>query len=172
MYLIDLVLWSFVGFLIEILMNIGMYFKSCFHMNIRFQNTSEGVVEISKLRARTKNAPIYEFKLQKSTITCLVGNDSSQQTHLMEMLAGQRACKGSGTMTVKDSDFFARGNNPKLTEFVTFRSSEVVLDDELTAVDHLNMYAHLRGSQKCKNTRILCEKLMPTNKQVKYFSES
>ena len=75
-------------------------------------------------------------------------------------------------MTIKDGDFFARGSNPKVSEFITYRSSEIVLDGELTAMDHLNMYAHLRGNQKCKNTRILCEKLMPTKKQVKHFSES
>lgn len=49
-------------------------------------------------------------------------------------------------MVIKDSDFFARGKRPKLNEFLVYRSQDVILDDDLTAVDHLNLFAHLRGN--------------------------
>ena len=60
------------------------------------------------------------------------------------MLAGDINCHG--TVVIKDSDFFIRGKSPRLTDFLVIRSSTLVLDDELTAVEHLNLFAHLRGS--------------------------
>lgn len=60
------------------------------------------------------------------------------------MMAGKRESRGK--MVIKDSDFFARGKRPKLNEFLVYRSQDVILDDDLTAVDHLNLFAHLRGN--------------------------
>ena len=62
------------------------------------------------------------------------------------MIAGVRACNRGGSITVKDSDFFVRNNRPSMSDFVVYRSSEVILDDELTAIEHLNLFAHIRGN--------------------------
>mmetsp|Transcript_13824 Transcript_13824/g.17508 ORF Transcript_13824/g.17508 Transcript_13824/m.17508 type:complete len:140 (+) Transcript_13824:2164-2583(+) len=88
----------------------------------------------------------------------------------MEMLAGLKPCKGK--ILVKDGDFFARSKRPNLSEFLVYRSSEVILDEDLTADEHLNIFAHLRGSQKYQNTTVLCNRLLPEKTRVKHYSES
>lgn len=62
------------------------------------------------------------------------------------MIAGERKCTNGGSMMIRDSDFFARDRKPTLSEFLVYRSSEVTLDDTLRGVDHLNIFAHLRGN--------------------------
>ena len=86
------------------------------------------------------------------------------------MLIGQRASKGS--ITIRDSDFFIRGKRPNFNNFIAYRQSNVVLYDELTALEHLNLFAHLRSNQKSRNVRILCENLLPEKTFVKNYSES
>jgi len=110
--------------------------------------------------------------VEKSKVCCLIGNDSAQKTKLIEMLAGVRPCMAGGTIEIRDNDFFVRGKRPKLSEFLAYRSSTVVLDDQLSAMQHLNIFAHLRGGQKYRNTRILCDKLFPEKTKVMHFSES
>ena len=88
----------------------------------------------------------------------------------MEMLAGKR--ESQGQIVIKDSDFFARGKRPKLSEFLVYRSQDIVLDSNLTAHEHLNLFAHLRGNQKYKNTQLLCDSLLPQKVPVSQFSES
>ena len=75
-------------------------------------------------------------------------------------------------MVMNDEDFYARGNKPKLHEYLVYRSAEVTLDDGLKAIDHLNMIAHLRGKQKSNVTRLLCHKLLPKDAIVEFYSES
>ena len=75
------------------------------------------------------------------------------------MIAGLKDSKG--TIVVKDSDFFARSKKPKLNEFLVYRSQDVVLDEDLTASDHLNLFAHLRGNQKFIYMQYLMERLLP-----------
>ena len=77
----------------------------------------------------------------------------------MEMLAGHRSSKGK--LILKDSEFFARGKSPDISEFLVYRSQDIILDKDLTATDHLNLFAHLRGNQKFQSTRRLCDKLLP-----------
>lgn len=75
-------------------------------------------------------------------------------TNLMEMLAGQKNSRGK--MVIKDSDFFARGKRPKLSEFLVYRSQDMILDHDITGDDHLNIFAHLRGNQKFQSIYMLC----------------
>ena len=77
----------------------------------------------------------------------------------MEMIAGRRNSKGK--MVIKDSDFFVRGKRPKINEFLVHRSQDVILDNDLSGIDHLNIFAHLRGNQKLPSIRMLCDKLLP-----------
>ena len=64
----------------------------------------------------------------------------------MDMILGVK--DSCGTICVKDSDFFAQSRSPKLDNFVVYRSQDVILDQDLNAADHLNLFAHLRGNQK------------------------
>ena len=75
-------------------------------------------------------------------------------------------------MSIKDSDFFTRSIRPNISDFLVYRSSEVILDNEMTAIEHLNLFAHIRGNQKHRNTRILCDKLLPEKLKVGEYSES
>lgn len=90
----------------------------------------------------------------------------------MEMLSGERPCDDGANIEIYDNDFFVRDKQPKLSEFLAYRSSRLVLEDQLTAMQHLNMFAHLRGNQKFRNTRIICDKLLPESLLVKHYSES
>lgn len=75
-------------------------------------------------------------------------------------------------MTVRDSDFFIRSKSPSLTQFTSYRSSNVMLFDELTGIDHLNLFAHLKSNQKMPSTKLLFEHLLGhQNKKVKFYSE-
>lgn len=85
------------------------------------------------LRERwTKNAVTYNFEVEKSSVVCIIGENSADKTKLLEMLAGKRLCEGS--IEIRDSDFYAGGNKPKLANFVAYRPSDVVLDDYMTAL--------------------------------------
>lgn len=103
---------------------------------------------------------------------CLIGNNSAQKTSFLEMLAGLQPCARLASLTIKDSDFFVRSEHPDFKDFMVYRSQRIVLDDELTAMQHLNLFAHMRGNQKYCSTRVLCEKLLPEAKKVGLFSES
>ena len=50
------------------------------------------MIKISALQERNAkgSAPLYEFTLEKSKITCLTGTDISQKVRLLEMIAGLR----------------------------------------------------------------------------------
>ena len=61
------------------------------------------------------------------------------------MITGERKCANGASIVIRDSDFFARDQKPTLIEFLAYRSSEVTLEDSLRGIDHLNMFAHLRG---------------------------
>ena len=110
--------------------------------------------------------------MKKGKVCCLIGNNCAQKTNLLEMIAGVRSCERGGTMTIKDSDFFTRSSRPSISDFLVYRSSEVILDNEMTAIEHLNLFAHIRGNQKHRNTRILCDKLLPEKLKVGEYSES
>lgn len=86
------------------------------------------------------------------------------------MLAGD--INSHGSVVITDNDFFIRGQSPRIKDFLVTRSSTLVLDDELTAAEHLNIFAHLRGSQKHRNTRILCDRLFPEKTKIRNYSES
>ena len=111
-------------------------------------------------------SPEYELTLEKGKVICLIGNNCAQKTNLLEMIAGLRDCAPGANMVIKDSDFFVRGNKPQISDFLVYRSSQVILDDELTAMEHLNIFAHIRGNQKHRNTRLLCVKLLPEKLKV------
>ena len=147
MMVINFFMWTSIGILIDLCFNLlgrCLFSKT---RTVRFENTNEGVIQISALRERGKKAsPFYELTLEKSKISCILGADINQKTKLLEMIAGERACDNGGSMVIKDSDFFARGNKPKLSEYLTYRSSELSLDGSLKAIDHLNLIAHLRGN--------------------------
>lgn len=106
-----------------------------------------------------KDATAYTFTIEKSKVCCLIGDNNAEKTKILEMLAGERL--SNGTVEIRDSEFFAKGNKPKLSSFMAYRSTDIVLEENLTAIQHLEMFSHLRGGQLCRNTRILCEKLLP-----------
>ena len=177
MLIVDFFLWTSVGIILDILLNcLGQCLlrkKNIHGLILQFENTNEGVIQITALKERAnRSAPFYEITLEKSKITCMLGADVDQKTRLLEMIAGQRVCENGGVMVMKDSDFFVRGNKPRLHEYLVYRSAEVTLDDGLKAIDHLNMIAHLRGKQKSNETRVLCHKLLPKDAKVEFYSES
>ena len=159
---------------IDILTNFDSYFNRCCRKrNVSFENTNKGLIEITGLKDRngpSKDQPAYDFTIEKSQICCLLGANSARKTELLEMLAGKRV--SSGKIVIKDSDFFARAKWPALSEFLVYRSSEINLDRDLNAKEHLRLFANLRGSQQFSNTLVLCERLLPEKTRVKDYSES
>ena len=164
-YIANFFVYTLVGISLDIVLNIQSLpcIKHFLKRQIQFLNTDEGAIHVEGLRERgAKDSPMYNLTFEKSKIYCLIGNDTSLTTRLFEMLAGERNCQQGGKMTICDSDFFIRSRKrPRISEFLTYRSQNVVLDPELTAAAHLNMFAHFKGSQKFRSTRVLCDRLLP-----------
>jgi len=111
-----------IGIALELLINAYSIFKHFYRMRkVEFDESNMGVVEVSNLQdlENKKCEAVYNFRIEKSQICCLIGNDSAQKTHLMDILAGRRASKG--TITIRDNDFFVRGKRPSITEFMAYR---------------------------------------------------
>ena len=97
MMILDFFLWTSVGIILDISLNcLGQCCirkKNIHGLIMQFENTNEGVIQISALKERAnKSAPFYEITLEKSKITCLLGADIDQKTKLLEMIAGYRVC--------------------------------------------------------------------------------
>ena len=97
MLIVDFFLWTSVGIILDISLNcLGQCCirkKNIHGLIMQFENTNEGVIQISALKERAdKSAPFYEITLEKSKITCLLGADIDQKTNLLEMIAGYRVC--------------------------------------------------------------------------------
>lgn len=162
-----------IGIVLELLIFAYSSFKGKYRVRkVGFESSNKGTIEITGLQEFKggKDSPVYNLLVEKSQICCLIGTDSALKTNFMEMLAGKRDSKGQ--MIIKDGDFFARSKHPNLNEFLVYRSQDVILDDSLSAIDHLDLFAHLRGSQKYQNTQVLCDRLLPEKVPVKQFSES
>ena len=93
MMIVDFFLWTSVGIVFDVSMNcFGQCLlrkKTVRGLTMRYENTNEGVIQVSALRERAnKSAPSYEITLEKSKITCLLGTDIDQKSKLLEMIAG------------------------------------------------------------------------------------
>ena len=135
---IDALLWNFIVYLciaivVEIMFNIELILSFLFYRKVTFINSNEGVLEVKGLKERWgKDKVSYNFKIEKSNLVCIIGENSAKKTNLLEMLAGSRHSVGS--LEIRDSDFFADGNKPKMSQFMAYRPSEVILDSNMTAI--------------------------------------
>ena len=152
-------LYTAVGVLIDVILNAPRIFSEgkCRNVVLKiyngyrrviFENINEGVLIVHKLKDSTmsSDAPSYNFVVEKSKALFLIGEDDVMTTGLLELLAGERTVGQWGLITVKDNDFFSRSSKPKTSEFFSYRPAVLVLDEELTATQHLNLFAHLRGN--------------------------
>ena len=144
-FVLNFFLWLALAVAFDLIANRFSWLRAhCKSRTVLFENSDLGVMEIQGLKERTATESAgYHFKVQKSQIFCLIGNEHAHKRNLMEMLAGRKASQGS--IVLKDCDFFVRGEKPNLAEFMAYRPSEITLDGELTAMAHLNLFANLRG---------------------------
>ena len=139
--ILNFFLWTAAGIAVDLVMNHSSSVLVCDRFarkrEVKCFNTNEDTLEISGLKERGVSkgtiAPQYDFILEKSTICALVGSNQTQMTKLLEMIAGRRSCVPGGNILVRDSDFFARGPEPNIEEYLVYSSSNLVLDDGSTA---------------------------------------
>ena len=117
-----------------------------------------------------KNEASYNFTFERSKVYFIQSEQNAKATELLDLMAGAK--NSFGQIEVRDSSFLESGKAPLPKDALAYRAADFSLDGHLTAVQHLNFFANLRGSQVCNNILVICEKMLPSDVQVQHFSDS
>ncbi len=90
-FIYNTIVYVLIGIGLDLLLNSVSFIKRFICVRkVTFDNCNMGIVEIKDLKdlENRKSKAVYNFTVERSQICCLIGNDSAQKSHLLEMLVG------------------------------------------------------------------------------------